>query len=75
LSITIGFGVSRQVVIDGLTFVPKLDLGYAPALLSTGPTGRLSLDNGTSFRPDNPFSSRDIITAGAGIGLLALQGR
>ena len=70
----IGLGLSRQFAIDDLTLTPALNLGYARELLATAQGARLSIDGLPSFRPDNPVTSRNIITAGIGLDLASFHG-
>lgn len=70
----IGLNVSQEIAIDRLTLVPGLDLGYARELLDESQAGKLSLDNGDDFRPGDPVAARNIVTAGAGIDLISLDG-
>lgn len=70
----VGLAVSRQFAIGDVTLTPGLDLGYARELLSAAQGARLSIDGLPSFRPDNPVTARNIVTAGAGIDLLAYHG-
>ena len=64
--------VSRQVNIDNITLVPRLSAGYARELLPTGATVAL-VAAGDIAHADNPFTSRDIVTTGAGIDLSAWE--
>ena len=70
----IGLGLSQQIVIDRLTLAPNLNLGYARELLSENQATSLSLNDHADFQPGNPVASRNIVTAGAGIDLISLDG-
>jgi outer membrane autotransporter protein len=64
--------VSRQVNVDDIILTPRLSAGYARELLSPGSTVALMVNSDVAH-PDNPFLSRDIVTAGTGIDLSARE--
>jgi autotransporter-associated beta strand protein len=70
----VGLGVSRPFAIDDLILTPSLNLGYARELLSDAQAARLSIDGLPTFRPDNPVTTRNIVTAGIGVDLSNFHG-